>query len=83
MRDDDVPLIVDDVVNQNANNDVRIDINDEAEVETQDAVNPSREHVIDMPDPVVQKAKAPLPRPPPPYPQWLAKKKSDNQFKIH
>ncbi|XP_070008042.1 uncharacterized protein [Nicotiana sylvestris] len=34
-----------------------------------------------MPEPVVPKTKAPLPRPPPPYPQWLAKQKSDNQFK--
>ncbi|XP_070022426.1 uncharacterized protein [Nicotiana sylvestris] len=81
LRDDDVPLIVNDVVNKNVNNDVQIDIDDEAEVETQDAMNPSREHAIDMPEPIVPKAKAPLPRPPSPYPQWLAKQKSDNQFK--
>jgi len=72
LQDDDVPLIVEDVVEENVNNDMRIDIG-EAEVETQDVVNPSREHVIDMPEPVVPKAKAHLPRPPPPYPQRLAK----------
>ncbi|XP_070004444.1 uncharacterized protein [Nicotiana sylvestris] len=58
LRDDNVPLVVEDVVEENVNNDVRIDI-DEAEVETQDVVNPSREHVIDMPEPIVPKAKAP------------------------
>ncbi|XP_070015706.1 uncharacterized protein [Nicotiana sylvestris] len=72
--------IVEDVVDNAVKNDVRIDI-DKAKVETQNAVNLSREHVIDMPEPVVPKAKAPLPRPPPLYPQWLAKQKSDNQFK--
>ncbi|XP_070049296.1 uncharacterized protein [Nicotiana tomentosiformis] len=30
---------------------------------------------------VVQKSKAPLPKPPPPYPQSLAKKNGENQFK--
>ncbi|XP_070022033.1 uncharacterized protein [Nicotiana sylvestris] len=59
---------------------VRIDIHDN-EVETQDDVNPSREHVIDMPEMVVPKAKAPLPRPRPPYPQRLAKQKNENQLK--
>ncbi|XP_070005883.1 uncharacterized protein [Nicotiana sylvestris] len=80
LRDDDVPLVLEDVVDNDVKNDVRIHI-DEAEVETQDTVNPSREHVIGMPEPVVPKAKAHFPRPPPPYPQWLAKQKSDNQFK--
>ncbi|XP_070011016.1 uncharacterized protein [Nicotiana sylvestris] len=80
LRDDDIPLVVEDVVEPNVSNDVRIEI-DEFEEETQEAVNPSREHVIDMPEPVVPKAKAPLPRPPPPYPQRLAKQKGDNQFK--
>ncbi|XP_070045608.1 uncharacterized protein [Nicotiana tomentosiformis] len=37
--------------------------------------------MIDIPDPVVPKAKAPLPRPPPPYPQRLAKQNNENQFK--
>ncbi|XP_070021774.1 uncharacterized protein [Nicotiana sylvestris] len=80
LRDDDVLLVVEDVVDNDVNNDVRIDI-DEAEVETQDTVNPSMEYVIDIPEPVVPETKAPLPRPPPPYPQLLAKQKSDNQFK--
>lgn len=44
-------------------------------------MNPSRDHVIDIPEPVVQKAKAPLPKPSPPYPQRLAKKNGENQFK--
>ncbi|XP_070054096.1 uncharacterized protein [Nicotiana tomentosiformis] len=39
------------------------------------------EHVINIPEPVVQKAKAPLPKPPPPYPQRLAKQNDENQFK--
>ncbi|XP_070020644.1 uncharacterized protein [Nicotiana sylvestris] len=80
LREDEVPLVVEDVVKNNGNEKVRIDIQ-EAEVETQDDVNPSREHVVDMPEPVVPKAKAPLPRPPPPYPQRLAKQKNENQFK--
>lgn len=57
FQEDEVPLIVKDVVEKNVNNEVRKDI-DEAEMETQDVVNPSREHVIDMPQPVVPKAKA-------------------------
>ncbi|XP_070003018.1 uncharacterized protein [Nicotiana sylvestris] len=80
LQDNEAPLVVEDVVDENVNNEVRIDIQ-EAKVETQDAMNPSREHVIDMPEPVVPKAKSPLPRPPPPYPQRLAKQKNDNQFK--
>ncbi|XP_070007709.1 uncharacterized protein [Nicotiana sylvestris] len=69
-----------DVVEPSVRDDVRIDIH-EVEEETQEVVKPSREHVIDMPELVVPKAKAPLPRPPPPYPQRLAKQKGDNQFK--
>ncbi|XP_070011187.1 uncharacterized protein [Nicotiana sylvestris] len=34
-----------------------------------------------MPEPVVPKAKALLPRQPPPYPQSLSKQRNDNQFK--
>ncbi|XP_070034889.1 uncharacterized protein [Nicotiana tomentosiformis] len=49
--------------------------------ETHEEVNPSREHIIDIPESVVQKAQAPFPKPPPPYPQRLAKKNGDNQFK--
>ncbi|XP_070007289.1 uncharacterized protein [Nicotiana sylvestris] len=56
-------------------------VSDEVEVETQDDVNPSREHVIDKPETIVPKDKAPLPRIPPPYPQRLAKQNNENQFK--
>ncbi|XP_070037096.1 uncharacterized protein [Nicotiana tomentosiformis] len=49
--------------------------------ETQEDVNPSRDYVIDIPEPVVQKAKAPFPKPPPPYPQRLVKKNGEYQFK--
>ncbi|XP_070002605.1 uncharacterized protein [Nicotiana sylvestris] len=62
------------------NEEVRIDI-DEIMEETQYEVNPSREHVVYIPEPVVLKAKASMPRPPPPYPQRLAKQNSENQFK--
>ncbi|XP_070031832.1 uncharacterized protein [Nicotiana tomentosiformis] len=65
---------------ENVNDEVRIDIDENVE-ETQDDVNPSREHVIDVPDLVVPKAKSPLPRPPPPYPQRLANQNNENQFK--
>ncbi|XP_070049044.1 uncharacterized protein [Nicotiana tomentosiformis] len=64
----------------NVNDEVRIGIDENVE-ETQDDVNPSREHVIEIPDPVMPKAKAPLPRPPPPYPQRIANKNNENQFK--
>ncbi|XP_070049576.1 uncharacterized protein [Nicotiana tomentosiformis] len=63
-----------------AKDEVQIDIDDTME-ETQEDVNPSRDHVIDIPEPVVQKAKAPLPNPHPPSPQQLAKKNGENQFK--
>ncbi|XP_070037289.1 uncharacterized protein [Nicotiana tomentosiformis] len=59
---------------------VRIDIDDTVE-ETQEDVNPYRDQVIDIPELVVQKAKAPLHVPPSPYPQRLAKKNGENQFK--
>ncbi|XP_070013033.1 uncharacterized protein [Nicotiana sylvestris] len=49
--------------------------------ETQEEVNPSREHTIDIPEPVVQETKAPLLKPPPPYPQILSKQNVENQFK--
>ncbi|XP_070014297.1 uncharacterized protein [Nicotiana sylvestris] len=62
------------------NDEVRIDIDDNME-ETQEEVNPSRDHIVDIPELVVQKAKAPLPKPPPPYPQRLAKQNGKNQFK--
>ncbi|XP_070003559.1 uncharacterized protein [Nicotiana sylvestris] len=68
------------VNDENGNDEVRIDIDDNVE-ETQNDVNPSMKHVIDIPEMVVPQAKAPLPRPPPPYPQRLAKQKNENQFK--
>ncbi|XP_070018283.1 uncharacterized protein [Nicotiana sylvestris] len=40
---------VEDVVDENVNNEVRINIQ-EVKVETQNDVNPSREHIIDMPE---------------------------------
>ncbi|XP_070037076.1 uncharacterized protein [Nicotiana tomentosiformis] len=64
----------------NVNDEVRIDIDDNVE-DTQNDVNPSREHVIDILETVLPKANAPLQRPPPPYPQRLAKQKNENQFK--
>ncbi|XP_070005650.1 uncharacterized protein [Nicotiana sylvestris] len=80
VQDDDVSIVDDQVSEDNLNAKVRIDINDN-EVETQDDVNPSREHVIDIPKMVVPKDKAHLPSPPPPYPQRLAKQNNENQFK--
>ncbi|XP_070003752.1 uncharacterized protein [Nicotiana sylvestris] len=80
MQDDDVPIVDEQVSEENLNAEARIDIHDN-EVETQNDVNPSREHVIDIPEMVVPKAKAPLTRPPLPYPQRLAKQKNENQFK--
>ncbi|XP_070020618.1 uncharacterized protein [Nicotiana sylvestris] len=80
--DDDV-LVQEDATLSNVvqtNEEVRIDINENVE-ETQEEVNPSRERVIDMPEPLVPKSKVPMPRPPPPYPQRLEKKNSENQFK--
>ncbi|XP_070002043.1 uncharacterized protein [Nicotiana sylvestris] len=62
------------------NDEVRIDIDDNVE-EAQEEMNPSRDHIIDIPEPVVQKAKAPMPRPPPPYSQRIAKQNRENQFK--
>ncbi|XP_070030099.1 uncharacterized protein [Nicotiana sylvestris] len=44
-------------------------------------MNPSRDHIMHILEPVVQKAKAPMPRPPPPYPQRFSKKNGENQFK--
>ncbi|XP_070057473.1 uncharacterized protein [Nicotiana tomentosiformis] len=64
-----------------ANEEVRIDIDDNEE-EAQEEVNPSRDHIIDIPEPVVQKSKASMPRTPPSYPQSLAKQNGENQFKI-
>ncbi|XP_070017690.1 uncharacterized protein [Nicotiana sylvestris] len=56
-----------------SNDEVQIDIDYSVE-ETQEKVNRSRNYIIDIPEPIVQMAKAPLPKPPPPYPQRLAKK---------
>jgi len=57
LQENEVPLVVENVIDKNVNEEVRIDIQD-AEVETQNDVNPSRKHVIDMPELVVPKAKA-------------------------
>ncbi|XP_070007398.1 uncharacterized protein [Nicotiana sylvestris] len=59
-----------------ANDEVRINIDDNVE-----ELNLSREHIVNIPEPVVQKARAPMPRPPPPYPQKLDKQNGENQFK--
>ncbi|XP_070035309.1 uncharacterized protein [Nicotiana tomentosiformis] len=64
-----------------ANDEGRIDIDENVE-ETQEEVNPSREHIVDIPKLIVPKAKALMPRPPPPYPQRLAKQNGENQFKM-
>ncbi|XP_070010597.1 uncharacterized protein [Nicotiana sylvestris] len=63
-----------------ANDEVHIDIGDNVE-DTQEDVKPSRDHIVDIPKLVVQKAKALMPRPPPLYPQRLANKNGKNQFK--
>ncbi|XP_070052639.1 uncharacterized protein [Nicotiana tomentosiformis] len=75
VQEDEIPSNV-----VQANDDVRIDIDENAE-ETQKEVNPSREHMTDIPEPVVPKARAPMPRPLHPYPQRIAKQNSENQFK--
>ncbi|XP_070014900.1 uncharacterized protein [Nicotiana sylvestris] len=62
------------------NDEVRIDIEDNVE-ETQEEVNPSREHIVDILESVAPKAKAPMPRSPPLYPQRLSNHNSKNQFK--
>ncbi|XP_070039324.1 uncharacterized protein [Nicotiana tomentosiformis] len=81
--DDDVVVQEDEIPSNvvQANDEVRNDIDENVE-ETQEEVNPSRERVIDIPEPVVPKAKEPMPRPPPPYPQRLSKINCENQFKI-
>ncbi|XP_070044863.1 uncharacterized protein [Nicotiana tomentosiformis] len=63
-----------------ANYEVHIDVDDNVG-ETQEEVNPFRDHVIDIPEPVMQKAKAPVPKPPPLYLQRLANQNGENQFK--
>ncbi|XP_070049630.1 uncharacterized protein [Nicotiana tomentosiformis] len=75
VQEDEIP---DNVVK--ANEEARIDIDDNEE-EAQEEVNPSRDHIVDILEPVVQKAKAPMPRPPLPYPQRLTKQNGENQFK--
>ncbi|XP_070039378.1 uncharacterized protein [Nicotiana tomentosiformis] len=74
LVDDDQVVQEEEIPNSvvQVNDEVRIDIDDSVE-ETQEEVNPSREHIIDIPELVVKKDKAPLPQPPPPYPQRLAK----------
>ena len=41
------------------NDEVRIDIDDNVQ-DIHEEVNPSREHIVDIPEPVVRKAKAPM-----------------------
>ncbi|XP_070039169.1 uncharacterized protein [Nicotiana tomentosiformis] len=80
---DDEQVIQEDEIPNNvvqANDKVKIDIDENVE-ETQEEVNPSREHIVDISEPVVPKVKAPMPRPPPPYLQRLANKNGENQFK--
>ncbi|XP_070048221.1 uncharacterized protein [Nicotiana tomentosiformis] len=81
--EDDEQVIQEDEIPNNVvqtNDEVRINTDENVE-ETQEEVNPSREHIFDIPEPVVPKAKAPMPEPPPLYPQRLAKKNGENQFK--
>nr|XP_009795559.1 PREDICTED: uncharacterized protein LOC104242233 [Nicotiana sylvestris] len=80
---DDEQLVQEDEMSSNklqVNDEVRTDIYDNVE-ETKVEVNPSREHIIDISEPVMLKAKAPMPRPPHPHPKRLAKKNGENQFK--
>ncbi|XP_019259413.1 PREDICTED: uncharacterized protein LOC109237547 [Nicotiana attenuata] len=74
LVDDDQVMQEEEISNNvvQPNEKVRIHIDDSVE-ETQEEVNPSRIHNIDIPEPVVQKAKAPSPMPQPPYRQRLAK----------
>ncbi|XP_070041036.1 uncharacterized protein [Nicotiana tomentosiformis] len=80
---DDNQVIQEEEIPQNdvqVHDDIRIDIDNSVE-ETREEVNPSREHVIDRSDPVVQKDKEPLPKPLPPYLQRLDKQNGENKFK--
>ncbi|XP_070022158.1 uncharacterized protein [Nicotiana sylvestris] len=79
-QNEDDPIVVEQVSEEKLDGKVRIDIHDNEE-DTQNDVNPSREHVIDIPEMVIPKARAPLPRAPPPYPQRLENQKNENQFK--
>ncbi|XP_070010354.1 uncharacterized protein [Nicotiana sylvestris] len=82
LVDDDQVMQEEEISNNivQPNEEVWIDIDDSVE-ETQEKVNPSRENMIDIPEPVLPKAKAPLPKPPTPYPQRPAKQNGENQFK--
>ncbi|XP_070035212.1 uncharacterized protein [Nicotiana tomentosiformis] len=82
IMDDELVIQEDEITNNlvQANDKVRIDIDDNVE-ETQEEMNPSREHIIDILEPVVPKVKVPMPRPPPLYAQRLAKQNGEIQFK--
>ncbi|XP_070015588.1 uncharacterized protein [Nicotiana sylvestris] len=80
VQDDDEQSNDVQVNDENVSDELRIDIDDNVE-ETQNDVDPSREHVIDISEMVVPTAKAPFPRPPPPYSQRLAKKNNENNFR--
>ncbi|XP_070003291.1 uncharacterized protein [Nicotiana sylvestris] len=53
VQDDDVPLVDEQVREENVNEEVRIDVHDD-EVETQDNVKPSREHSLSINVPLVE-----------------------------
>ncbi|XP_070029698.1 uncharacterized protein [Nicotiana sylvestris] len=53
LQDDDIPLVIENVTDENLNEEVRIDIQDN-EVETQNDVNPSREHILSINVPLVE-----------------------------
>ncbi|XP_070007869.1 uncharacterized protein [Nicotiana sylvestris] len=53
LQEDEVPLVVEDVVDENRNKEVKIDIQD-VEVETQNDVNLSREHSLSINVPLVE-----------------------------
>ncbi|XP_070028835.1 uncharacterized protein [Nicotiana sylvestris] len=72
VQNEDDLIVFEQVSEENVNDEVRIDIHNNEE-ETQNDVNPFREHVIDIPETVMPKPKAPLPRPPLPYSQRLEK----------
>ncbi|XP_070025942.1 uncharacterized protein [Nicotiana sylvestris] len=80
LQNDDDTIVHEQVSEERLDGEVRIDIHGNEE-ETQNDMNLSKEHMIDIPETVMPKSKAPLPSPPPPYPQKLAKQKNENQFK--
>ncbi|XP_070040838.1 uncharacterized protein [Nicotiana tomentosiformis] len=81
---DDEQVVQEDEIPNNvvqANGEVRIDIDNNVK-DTQEEVKTSRENIVDIQEPVVPKAKAPMPRYRPPYHQRFAKQNGENQFKM-